>query len=238
MRRVGLLGGMSWQSSLHYYRLLNEMVQQRVGGHASAPLVLWSADFAEIEALQQAGDWTAAGEILATAAQGLQRCGVQAIALATNTMHVVADEISDRIDVGFIDLVDVVGKAVTDAGLRTVGLLGTGYLMASDLYPARLGALGVDVLLPEEPDRADVHRVIFDELVHGVLSAAARNTYLAIIDRLVSRGAEAVVLACTEIGLLLTDGDAAVPLLDSTLLHCAALSDFIVGGTHDSGALA
>ncbi|MDT4924462.1 MAG: amino-acid racemase [Pseudonocardiales bacterium] len=230
MNRVGLLGGMSWESTAVYYRLLNEAVHERVGGHASAPLVVWSVDFAEIEALQQAGDWAEQGRILGEAAAALQRAGVDAIALATNTLHLVADDITARIDVPFIDLIDVVGAATEAAGHQRVGILATGYTMDSDLYPSRLAKFGAEVLVPDVDDRAEVHRVIFEELVHGVVRDESRAAYLAVIDRLVERGADAVILACTEIGLLVRDGDAAVPLLDTTALHCAALTDVMING--------
>jgi aspartate racemase len=228
--RVGLLGGMSWESTAVYYRLLNELVHERVGGHASAPLLLWSADFAEIESLQRADDWTAQGEILGSAAAALQDAGVGAIALATNTLHLVADAITSRIDVPFVDLIDVVGAAAAAAGHRRVGVLATGYTMDSDLYPTRLAKFGVEVVMPEPADRAEVHRVIFDELVHGVVRDQSRVRYLQVIDGLIAHGVDAVVLACTEIDLLLADGDAPVPLLDSTRLHCEALADVIING--------
>jgi aspartate racemase len=228
--QIGLLGGMSWESSALYYRQLNRLVHARVGGHASAPLVLWSVDFAEIEALQRAGDWDAQGRILAGAAARLEACGVGAIALATNTLHLVADQITAAISVPFIDLIDVAASAVADAGHRTVGLLATNYTMTSDLYPNRFAKHGIDVVVPDEADRALVHRVIYDELLHGVLSDECRAAYLQVIDRLVDRGADAVLLACTEIGLLLVDGDARVPLVDTTLVHCEALADVIING--------
>jgi len=230
LTRLGLLGGMSWESTSAYYRLLNELVHERVGGHASAPLVLWSVDFAEIEALQRAGDWPAQGRILADAAAALQDAGAQAIALATNTLHLVADQITERLDVPFIDLIDVVGAAAARAGHRTLGLLGTGYTMASDLYPSRLASAGIKVLVPDVTEREDVHRIIFEELVHGVVSDDSRARYLQIVESLAARGADAVVLGCTEIEMLLSDGDASVPLLDSTRLHCEALADIIVNG--------
>ena len=230
LTRIGLLGGMSWESTAVYYRLLNEMVRERVGGHASAPVVIWSVDFAEIEALQRGGDWDEQGRILGEAAAGLQRAGVDAIALATNTLHLVAGQITDRISVPFVDLIDVVAKAVSDGGHRKVGLLATGYTMESDLYPSRLAASGVDVIVPDEPDRSLVHAVIFDELVHGIVRDESRAAYLDVVARLVERGAEAIVLGCTEIDMLLRDGDAVVPLLDSARLHCEALADVMISG--------
>ena len=230
MNRLGLLGGMSWESTAVYYRLLNEAVHEQVGGHASAPVVVWSVDFAEIERLQRDGDWAGQGVRLGDAAAGLQAAGVDAVALATNTLHLVADDITARIDVPFIDMVDVVGDAVRAAGHRTVGVIATAYTMESGLYQSRLAPLGIEAFVPEADDRAEVHRIIYDELVHGIVRDESRAAYLAVIDRLVERGVEAVVLACTEIGLLLHDGDAAVPLLDTTPLHCAALTDVIING--------
>jgi aspartate racemase len=231
LRRVGLLGGMSWTSTSIYYRLLNEMVNERVGGHASAPVTIWSAEFGEIEALQRAGDWPAQGEILARAARALQDSGVEAIGLATNTLHLVAEQITAAIDVAFVDMIDVVGKVASDAGHRTVGILATDYTMGSDLYPARLAPLGIDVLVPDRADRDIVHGVIYGELVHNVVTEASRAAYLDVVGRLVERGADGVLLACTEIGLLLRDGDASVPFLDTSVLHCSALTDVICGGS-------
>ncbi len=229
LRRIGLLGGMSWESTAVYYRLLNQAVHERVGGHASAPITLWSADFAQIERLQRAGDWAEQGRILRDAAAALEASGVDAVALATNTLHVVANDITSKLTVPFVGIVDVVGHALVDRNLRRVGMLGTEYLMASDLYPRQLReAYGVDVMIPDEADRATVHRIIYDELVHGVVRDASRAAYLDVIDRLAQRDAQAVVLACTEIDLLVQDGDASVPLLDTTVLHCAALTEVIV----------
>ena len=230
LTRLGLLGGMSWESTAVYYRLLNRAVHERAGGHASAPLIIWSVDFAEIEALQRAADWASQGRILGDAAAALQAAGAEAIALATNTLHLVAGDITARIDVPFVDLVDVVGAAVEQAGYRTVGLLATGYTMRSDLYPSRLAKYGAQVLVPDTEDLVEVDRVIYTELVHGVVSAQSRARYLGVIDRLAARGAEAVLLACTEIDLLIGDGDTELPLLDSSALHCAALADVILNG--------
>jgi aspartate racemase len=229
LHRVGLLGGMSWQSTATYYRRLNELVNDRVGGHASAPVTIHSVDFAEIEALQQAGDWDEQGRILAAAAVGLERSGVQALALATNTLHLVADQITAPLSVPFIDLVDVVATAV--AGYDAVGLLATGYTMGSDLYPKRLADVGTEVLVPDEADQAVVHAVIYDELVRGIVAEASRQQYREVMQRLVARGAQAIVLACTEVGLLIGPADSDVPVIDTTEVHCAAITDFIVNGT-------
>jgi aspartate racemase len=225
--RLGLLGGMSWTSTETYYRWLNEGVQARRGGHASAPVTVHSVDFAEVEAQQQAGDWTAAGALLARAATDLERGGCAAVALATNTMHVVADDIRAAIAVPFLDLLDSVSARV--AGQQRVGLLGTGYTMASDLYPKRLAPFGVEVIVPEPDDAALVHRVIYDELVHDVVREESRAEYQRVIGSLVARGAQSVLLACTEIDLLVDPGDADVPLLDTTRIHCDTLIDFMLG---------
>ena len=229
LRRLGLLGGMSWTSTETYYRWLNEGVQARRGGHASAPVTVHSVDFAEIEAQQQAGDWPAAGALLARAAADLERGGAGAVALATNTMHVVAAQIRSAISVPFLDILDAVAARL--AGGRRVGLLGTGYTMAGDLYPKRLAPFGIEVLVPEADDAALVHRVIYDELVHGVVRPESRAAYQRVIGTLADRGAETVLLACTEIDLLIGSGDVPVPLLDTTRIHCDALIDFMLGET-------
>jgi aspartate racemase len=232
LARIGLLGGMSWQSSAVYYRELNELVQQRRGGYTSAPLLLWSVDFAEIEAWQRAGDWTAQGQLLADAAVRLQAAGADAIALATNTLHLVADQITAAISVPFVDLIDVTVQAVAERGFTTVGLLATDYTMTSDLYPNRLAARAVSTLVPDAAGRAEVQRVIYDELVHGVVDDHSRESLISVIEDLRARGAQAVILGCTELALLLPAGhpdSGPLPLLDTTTLHCQALADVIVG---------
>jgi aspartate racemase len=230
LTRIGLVGGTSWQSTAVYYRRLNELVGERIGGHASAPLILWSVDFSEIEAFQRAGDWDAQGRLLGEAAARVERAGAQAIGLCANTLHLVADQVTAGLNVPFIDLINVTAQAVEHRGFTTVGLLATGYTMNSDLYPSRLAERGVATLIPEGEDRELVHQVIYDELVKGIVTDASRQAYLSVIDRLIARGAQAVILGCTEIELLLHDGDAPVPLLDTTELHCLALADVIVAG--------
>jgi aspartate racemase len=230
---IGLLGGMSWQSTATYYRELNERVNAAGGGHTSAPLVLWSVEFGEFERLQRAGDWPAMGRILADAAGRLEAAGVGAIALATNTLHLVADQITADLTVPFIDLIDVTAAAVTERGLRTVGLLATGYTMGSDLYPARLAQHGVSMLLPDEAGRAEVQRIIYDELIAGVVADDSRAALVELIEDMRAQGAQAVILGCTELAMLLADGrddSGPLPLLDTTTLHCAALTEVIVNG--------
>ncbi|SOD73384.1 aspartate racemase [Jatrophihabitans sp. GAS493] len=230
LTRIGLLAGMSWQSSQQYYRRLNELVGERVGGYASAPVTLHSVDFAEIHELQLAGDWEAQGRLLNRAALALQAGGVQAVALATNTLHLVAEQISAGLDVPFLDLIDLVGDAVAASGTKTVGLLATGYTMRSDLYARRLEKFGVEVLVPQSDDLELAHQIIYSELVKAVITPDSRARYLEVIDRLVDRGATGVILGCTEIPLLLRQSDTPIPLFDTTELHCQVLADVIING--------
>jgi aspartate racemase len=228
LHRVGILGGMTWQSTMSYYRLLNEGVHERVGGSASAPVTIHSVDFGDIEPRQRAGDWDGQGRILAKAAAALEAGGAEAIALATNTLHLVADDIRAAISVPFIDLVDIVADAV--AGYGTVGLLATNYTMTNDMYPKRFAQHGTAMLVPDAAGREIVHSVIYDELQVGVISEESRAAYRVIIADLIEQGAEAIVLACTEIGLLIDQSDATVPVLDTTVLHCAVLTDYMIPG--------
>lgn len=228
MRRLGLVGGTSWVSSEHYYRQLNEGVAARLGGSSSAPVTLWSVEFAELARMQHDGDWAAVGRILADAARRLVDSGCEGIALAANTTHLVADDVRAAIgSVPLIDLVDLTAGAL--AGRRKVGLLGTAFTMRSRLFPDRLARDGIEVIIPNDTDQQRVHDVIYDELTRNVVSDAARRDYLDVIDKLVAEGAETVVLACTEQGLLLHDGDAPVPLVDTTEVHCRGLLEFILG---------
>jgi aspartate racemase len=230
LSRVGLIGGTSWESSAIYYRRLNETVRDRVGGQSSAALTLWSLDFAEIARFQEQGDWAALGKVLADAAQRLEQSGAQAIAVAANTLHLCAEDITAAITVPFVDIVDVTFAECRRRGMSRVGLLGTGYTMRSPLFADRFAPAGIEVIVPGEADRVAVHRVIYDELTRGVVSERSRREYLGVVARLAADGAEAVILGCTEIDLLITDGDADVPLLDTAGLHCAALADLIING--------
>jgi aspartate racemase len=219
MRVIGLLGGMSWESSAEYYRIVNESVRDQVGGLHSARCVLYSVDFAEIERLQVAGDWARAAGILVEAGQALQRAGAELVVLCTNTMHRVADELAAAIDIPLLHLADTTAAAVQAAGVRRVGLLGTAFTMEQDFYVDRLARHGLDVVVPNADDRALVHRVIYDELVLGVVRPESRQSYLGVIDRLVDRGAEGVILGCTEIELLIGPDDAPLPVFPTTRLH-------------------
>ncbi len=227
MRTLGLIGGMSWESSALYYRLVNQGVRAARGGHHSAPLLMLSLDFAEIAALQHAGDWNALGDRMAAAARTLAQGGAEAIVLCTNTMHKVADAIEAATDVPLLHIADATGAALREAGVTRAGLLGTAFTMEQDFYRARLATRwGVEVIVPAADDRATVHRVIYDELVQGVVRDASRAAYRDVMARLTAAGAEAVVLGCTEIGLLVGPDDASVPLFDTTALHADAAVRF------------
>ena len=223
---IGLIGGMSWESSAHYYRIINREVRARRGATASARCLLWSFDFAEIERLQHAGDWPALAERMADAARRLEGAGADLLLLCTNTMHKVADALEGAVSVPLLHIADPTAAAIAAAGLHRVGLLGTAFTMEQDFYRGRLERNhGLDVLVPDAADRAEVHRIIYDELVAGIVAPTSRDTYRAVIARLVARGAQAIVLGCTEIMLLVDATDSAVPLFDTTALHAHAAVD-------------
>ena len=222
MKMIGLLGGMSWESSIEYERLINEGVRARLGGTHSADLVIRSYDFARIEALQAAGEWDAAGALLAADAAMLERAGAEIVVLCTNTMHLLADRIEAAIGVEFLHLADATARAVLAAGVDRVALLGTRYTMEQDFYRGRLETHGLVVLVPDEPDRTTVHDVIYDELVQGAVLDESKRAYLEVIGRLVDRGAAGVIAGCTEIELLIGEGDVPVPFFPTTALHAAA----------------
>ena len=224
-RRIGLIGGMSWESTAEYYRLANEVVRERLGGLHSARLLLSSVDFAPIEQLQVTGRWEEAGRLLAEEARALERAGAEAVLLCTNTMHRVADQVAAATEVPFVHLVDVTAAAIGAAGLSRVGLLATAFTMEQDFYRDRLAAHGLEVLVPGPADRAEVHRVIYEELCLGVLREESRAAYAAVMARLVEAGAEGIVLGCTEIELLVGPQDAAVPVFPTTRLHVEAAVD-------------
>jgi len=223
LRTIGLLGGMSWLSTLPYYRIINETVQAALGGLHSARILLLSVDFEEIEALQRAGAWDSAGERLAQAAQQLERGGADFIVLCTNTMHRVASHIETATSLPLLHIADATADCIAADGHSRVGLLGTRYTMEEPFYRERLARdHGLDVLVPDAPDRALVNSVIFDELCRGEIRAPSRTAFAAIAARLEARGAQAIILGCTEVGLLLTADDVGVPLYDTCRLHAEA----------------
>jgi aspartate racemase len=231
VKTIGLLGGMSWESSALYYRLLNEAVRERLGGLHSARCILLSVDFAEIERLQVAGEWEAAGTLLAADARALQAAGAELVVLCTNTMHKVADAVVRALDVPFLHIGDITAEAVRAAGLHRVGLLGTAFTMEQPFLTDRLAARGLQVRLPDPVDRAEVHRVIYEELCRGIVREESRAAFLAVIERLVAEGAEGVILGCTEIELLIGPDDVDVPVFPTTALHVeAAVSAALDGG--------
>ncbi|MEV8322830.1 aspartate/glutamate racemase family protein [Kitasatospora sp. NPDC056731] len=222
MKTLGLIGGMSWESTAEYYRLLNELTRDRLGGLHSAPLVLYSVDFAAIERLQADGRWTEAGETLAGAARSLEAAGAELLLICTNTMHKVADQVTAATPVPLLHLADATADAVRAAGLHRIGLLGTAFTMEQDFYRGRLAAHGLDVLAPGADSRALVHRVIYQELCLGLVREESRAAYRRVIDELVAAGAQGIILGCTEIELLVRPEDSPVPTFPTTRLHAEA----------------
>ncbi|WP_432415790.1 aspartate/glutamate racemase family protein [Chromohalobacter israelensis] len=223
MRTIGLLGGMSWESTESYYRALNEGVKQALGGFHSAKIAMVSVDFAEIETLQRDGRWDAAGEALAAAARQIEHAGADFLLIATNTMHKVAPQVEAAIDIPLLHIADATAESLVADGITRVGLLGTRFTMEQDFYKQRLSErYGIDVVVPDDTQRECVHRVIFEELCLGRIESASREAFLAVIDALHARGAQAVILGCTEIAMLIKATDTQVPLYDTTALHAQA----------------
>jgi len=227
MKLIGLIGGMSWESSLEYYRLLNEEVKARLGGLHSARCLLYSVDFAEIEAYQVRAEWAVAGMVLADAASALQRAGAECLLLCTNTMHKVAPEIQSAVHIPLLHIADATAAEVIRQRIRRVGLLGTAFTMQESFYKDRLiEKFGLEVLIPEASERILVHQVIYEELVLGTINPQSRHLYQQIIHNLVQQGAQGIILGCTEIGLLVKQSDSPVPLFDTTSLHAGYAVDF------------
>ncbi|MFD7924214.1 aspartate/glutamate racemase family protein [Streptomyces sp. NPDC059740] len=222
MRTIGLIGGMSWESTAEYYRLLNEFTRDRLGGLHSARCVLYSVDFAEVERLQVQGRWREAGELLAAAARSLEAAGAEMVLICTNTMHIVAGQVEAAVSVPLLHLADATAAAVRAAGVRRVGLLGTAFTMEQDFYRGRLADAGLDVRVPDPGARALVHRVIYEELCLGVVREESRLAYQQVIRDLVTAGAEGVILGCTEIELLIGAQDSPVPVFPTARLHAEA----------------
>lgn len=227
MKTIGVIGGMSWESSAEYYRLLNSETKERLGGHHNARSLMATVDFAEIEALQRSGDWDALGGLMAQAAQQLQRGGADIVLLATNTMHRVCASIEAAISIPFLHIADPTGAALRAAGVQRVGLLGTRYTMEQDFYVGRLREVhGIEAIVPDTGERDDVHGIIYDELCHGVVKDESRAVYQRVIDALAARGAQGVILGCTEITLLISATDSSLPVFDTTALHAKAAVDW------------
>ncbi|WP_280541789.1 aspartate/glutamate racemase family protein [Chromohalobacter sp. 11-W] len=223
MRTIGLLGGMSWESTESYYRALNEGVKQALGGLHSAKVAMVSVDFAEIETLQSEGRWDEAGEALAEASRQIERAGADFLLIATNTMHKVAPQVEAAIDIPLLHIADATAERLVADGITRVGLLGTRFTMEQDFYKQRLTErFGIEVIVPEGAQRDHIHQVIFEELCLGRIESASREAFLAVIDALHAQGAQAVILGCTEIAMLIKATDTHVPLYDTTALHAAA----------------
>jgi aspartate racemase len=227
MKSVGIIGGMSWESSLEYYRLLNQQVKAALGGFHSADCIMVSVDFHEIEQMQMAGDWDRAGETLAEAARRLERGGAEVVLLATNTMHLVADAITSAINIPFLHIADATAEAIVNAGINSVALLGTRFTMEKPFMRDHMVEhFGLNVIVPDDEGRTIIHDIIYNELVLGDIRDTSREQYLKVIDRLIENGAEGVILGCTEIGLLIQQEHVAVPVFDTMQLHVASAADF------------
>ena len=226
MKTIGLIGGMSWESTIPYYRQSNEIIKERLGGLHSARLILYSVDFHGIEVLQRAGDWDAAGELLADAARSLERAGADFLVLCTNTMHKVAAAIESAVRIPLLHIVDPTAAEITRAGFSTVGLLGTRFTMEQDFYRDRLLSHGIRTLIPAREGREIVHRVIYEELCLGRVLPGSRAEYRRVMAELVAQGAEAIILGCTEVSLLVGQEDATVPLFDTTALHARKAAEW------------
>lgn len=222
MKTIGLIGGMSWESSAEYYRILNELVKAQLGGLHSAKVILHSVDFAEIEAYQRSGEWDKATAALIEVARGLERAGADLLLICANTMHKMYAEVQAAVSIPLLHIADATAAAIKAQGLQTVALLATRYTMEHDFYRNRLAEHGLDVLIPEADDRDTVHRIIYEELVRGIITAESKAAYLAVIDRLLANGAQGIILGCTEIPLLIKPEDTTVPQFDTTFLHASA----------------
>lgn len=219
MKLIGLIGGMSWESSVEYYRIMNEEVKNRLGGLHSARCLLYSVDFEEVERYQAEGDWKKAGTLLGDVAYSLEKAGAEMIVICTNTMHKVIPYMKEKIGIPILHIADATATQVQKSALRTVGLLGTKYTMEEDFYKSRIESHGIKVLVPNQEDREQVNRVIYEELCLGKIKSSSREFYKKVIKRLVDQGAEGIILGCTEIGLLVKADDAEVPLFDTTVIH-------------------
>ncbi|MDO5059751.1 MAG: aspartate/glutamate racemase family protein [Neisseria sp.] len=228
MKTLGIIGGMSAESTVPYYQLINRAVNGRLGGNSSADLLMHSLNFESIAALQRAGDWAGAGCVLADSAKRLEAAGAQGLLLATNTMHKVAEAIEKAVDIPFLHIVDITADALAAAGIRRVALLGTRFTMSDGFYHARLNARGIEVLTPSEKRQAEIHRIIFEELCRNRFPAESKQFYADSVAELAEQGAEGVIFGCTEIGLLISQEDCPIPAFDSTVLHAEAAVEWLL----------
>ncbi|MEK6752407.1 MAG: aspartate/glutamate racemase family protein [Chloroflexota bacterium] len=227
MKTIGLIGGMSWESSIEYYRIINETAKEKLGGLHSAKSLMVTVDFAEIEKLQHENRWDEAGQILVQCAQDLERGGADFIVLCTNTMHKLADEIIANVNIPFLHIADATGEKIVAAGMKKIGLLGTRFTMEHDFYKGRLiKNFGLNVLVPDESDRDIIHRVIYEELVLGKIVESSREEYKRIMESLIAQGTEGIILGCTEIELLVTQSDSSIPLFPTTLIHAVSAVEY------------
>jgi aspartate racemase len=230
MKTIGLIGGMSWESSAEYYRIINETMKARKGPLYSAKSLMYTVNFHEIERMQHEGEWGKAGEVLVDAAQRLERGGADCIVLCTNTMHKLANVIEAAVRIPFIHIADATAEKIQEQGLKKIGLLGTGFTMEQDFYKGRLTEkYGLEVIVPEKADRDIVHRVIYDELCQGKIEASSKSEYVRILQDLADKGAKGIILGCTEIMLLVGQADSSIPVFDTTTIHAVAAVDYAVG---------
>lgn len=227
MKTIGLIGGMSWESTAIYYRQMNELVKQRMGGLHSAQLLLWSFDFDEIATLQSSGNWDQAAERMVDAGNRLKKAGADALVICTNTMHKMASVVEEQIALPLLHIADATAKSIQSKGLSKVGLLATRFTMEQDFYKGRLlERHQIEAIVPDDAERSVVHQIIYDELCKGIINDSSKQQYLGFIDGLIKQGAEGIILGCTEIGMLITQEDVAVPVFDTTALHAQAAVDF------------
>tara|TARA_B100000676_G_scaffold269588_1_gene285650 strand:- start:480 stop:1238 length:759 start_codon:yes stop_codon:yes gene_type:complete len=226
MKTIGLLGGMSWESTATYYRVINERVRDALGPLHSAPLIMHSFNFQQVVDMQKAGDWDGASELLGKAAKGLQDAGADTVLICTNTMHIIAEQVQSHIDIPLLHIADSLAVKMRRSGLKAAGLLGTQFTMEQPFYADRLKNYHLEVVVPEEAERKMVHQIIFEELCCGVIKDSSKRVYQEIIAQLESKGADSIVLGCTEIGLLIREEDCTLPVFDTAIFHAEAAADF------------
>ena len=226
MKTIGLIGGMSWESTLEYYRIINESIKERLGDLHSARIVMYSMEFAEIERLQRSGQWNELTDLMTDAAQRVERGGADFVLICTNTMHLMAEDVEKSINIPLLHIADATAVVIKEKGISRAGLLGTKFTMEREFYKGKLARHGLEVIIPPQGHRETVHRIIYDELCRGIIKESSKDSYRGIIEEMVIAGAEGVILGCTEIGLLVKDGDASVPIFDTTEIHAKAAVDY------------